>query len=279
MTASLPALEIEPLFLPGQAGRVFALYIGPRAAARGAVLYLPSFAEEMNRCRSTVALQARQLAALGHACLLLDYHGTGDSEGDFDAARWSTWCADALMAADWLRKRSGHAPVLWGLRLGALLAAEVASQSAGALNRLLFWQPVADGKTFLTQYLRLRVASLMDRGLPAETTESIRTQLRSGDGVEISGYRLPGGLSGDIDSKKMLDIEHFGGMQIDWFENVDQPDKPLSIGAQRVVDGIVGKSGVVKVHTFCDPAIWSLHSRDNAPDLVAKTTALFAEAA
>lgn len=276
MTASASELAIEPMFLPGQAGRVFALYIGPRTTARGAVLYLPSFAEEMNRCRATVALQARQLAALGHACVLLDYHGTGDSEGEFDAARWSTWCADALMAADWLRQRSGHAPVLWGLRLGALLAAEVASQSGGALNRLLFWQPVADGKTFLTQYLRLRVASLMDRGLPAETTESIRAQLRTGAGVEISGYRLPGGLSGDIDSKKMLDIDAFGGMQIDWFENVDQPDKPPSMGAQRVVDGIISKAGVVKMHPFCDPAIWSLHSRDNAPDLIAKTTALFA---
>ena len=87
-----------PLFIDGTAGRLFAIYLAPapEAPRRGAVLYLPPFAEEMNRSRRMVLLQARRMVELGYQVLIVDLYGTGDSEGDFADARWAIWRADYL---------------------------------------------------------------------------------------------------------------------------------------------------------------------------------------
>ncbi len=80
----------------------------------------------MDRCRAWLAEQARALAGIGLACLLLDLYGTGDSEGDLAALDWETWLDDVERTAAWFKARTGLAPMLWGLRTGALLAAELA---------------------------------------------------------------------------------------------------------------------------------------------------------
>ncbi len=56
---------MEVFFLQGAQGQLFSVYhpsslSGP---ARGGLVYLPPFAEEMNRARRMAALQARRLAA------------------------------------------------------------------------------------------------------------------------------------------------------------------------------------------------------------------------
>ena len=57
--------RVEPLFLDGGAGRLFAVHVRPEAAARETLIYVPPFAVEMNRSRRMAALQARALAARG----------------------------------------------------------------------------------------------------------------------------------------------------------------------------------------------------------------------
>jgi alpha-beta hydrolase superfamily lysophospholipase len=52
---------------------------------------------------------------------------------------------------------------LWGLRLGALLALDAAPLCDPAPAGFVLWQPVVSGEQFLTQFLRLRVASAMPR--------------------------------------------------------------------------------------------------------------------
>ena len=139
----------QPVFLSLNGRRLFGLQIVPTGPCTGAMLYLPPFVEEMNRCRSHVVLQARALAALGWHTLLLDPHGTGESEGQTTDADWEHWLADAAAAARWLVDLTGQPLALWGLRTGALLAAELAAgmvaNSADEPPRLLLWQPVLDG--------------------------------------------------------------------------------------------------------------------------------------
>ena len=55
----------RPIFIDSPSGRLFGVYCAPGASTRrrGAVLYVPPFAEEMNRSRRMVALQARAFAA------------------------------------------------------------------------------------------------------------------------------------------------------------------------------------------------------------------------
>ncbi len=101
---------------------------------RGALLYLPPFAEEANRSRRMAVLQARRLAARGWPVLLLDPFGTGDSAGAFHEARWELWLADAARAAAWLATRWPGGSVLIRFRRfisGSLALASSPAQVSG----------------------------------------------------------------------------------------------------------------------------------------------------
>ena len=275
MAASQP----EPLFLQGAAGPVFALYLPAQGQARQAFVYLPPFAEEMNRCRATAAQQARALSQQGVACLLLDPYGTGDSSGNLDQATWDIWVQDTLTAADWLAQRT-QAPVgLWGFRLGALLAADAANREPGRFRRLLLWQPVQDGKLFLTQYLRLRVAFLMDRNLPPETTDQMRATLAAGQTLEVAGYPIAGPLARDLDGVKLAQFTQLAGMEVDWLEQVSEADKPLTPASQKGIRQLLEQGCQVTSTSFTGPPIWQLHKRDVVPELVRLTSTRMQEVA
>ncbi len=132
MTAASRSTPFEPVMIEEIAGPVLAIHHAPRmrrARARG-VVYLPPFAEEMNRARRMATLQAQTLAAGGDGALILDPYGSGDSGGEFGDARWETWHNDAARAVSWMHERGYESIVLIGLRLGALLALDAARDPA-----------------------------------------------------------------------------------------------------------------------------------------------------
>ncbi|MBN9422686.1 MAG: alpha/beta hydrolase, partial [Candidatus Accumulibacter sp.] len=121
-------MACEAFFLPATSGQRYCLFHRPatEGAARGALVYVHPFAEEMNKSRRMAAVQARALAAAGYAVLQIDLHGCGDSSGDFADASWAGWLDDVELACAWLRARCAAPLWLWGLRSGCLLAAEAA---------------------------------------------------------------------------------------------------------------------------------------------------------
>ncbi|MBT0960590.1 hydrolase 2, exosortase A system-associated [Denitromonas iodatirespirans] len=272
-------MTMRPFFLESDGARLFALECLPQGRPRGAVLYVPPFAEEMNRCRAIVAEQARAFAHLGYASLCIDLFGTGESEGEFEDARWDIWERNVSDAASWLADKTGQAVTLWGFRLGALLAASVAAKAPGRYPQLLLWQPVADGKPFVTQTLRQRVAWLMGQGLPAESTDDIRAALAGGAVVEVAGYSLSGPLVEGISAQKLGALSGLEGVRIDWFEHVADAGAELSIACRRNLDALEKLGAQVTAHPFVGAPLWQLHKRDEAPDLVAQTTARYAPAA
>src|SRR5438045_2789030 len=123
MSRSRSQAPFEAFFLQGEAGERFCVFYAARGAPLGSVIYLHPFAEEMNKSRRMAALQARAFAARGYAVLQIDLLGCGDSSGGFDDARWSRWKHDVRNAQRWLSDHAEGPMHLWGLRLGALLAA------------------------------------------------------------------------------------------------------------------------------------------------------------
>lgn len=275
MISEKNASPLEAFFLEGPKGPIFALFTPARGAIRGALLYLPPFAEEMNRCRNLVAEQTRVFSNLGYASLLLDYFGTGDSGGEFSEADWETWLADAGVALDWLETRSNQQVTLWGCRIGALLAADLANRQSERVSGLLLWQPVLNGKLFIKQYLRLRVAALVDRNLPAETTDEIRSRLKAGAIIDVAGYPISDRLVGSIEDVRMDDFDWLKGFDIDWCELVMAPGAPFPPASHKVIDALSARDNRVRRHPFTDPPIWQLHNRDQAPNLLATTTEIF----
>jgi exosortase A-associated hydrolase 2 len=265
----------EPLFLEGAAGRLFAIHHPPRGAFARAALYLPPFAEEMNRSRRVAALLARSLAEAGCGALLLDPYGTGDSEGDFAAARWETWREDARAGIAFLKARGYREVALVGLRLGALLALE-AARGTEAVSQVVLWQPVLKGEQMLTQFLRLRLAAGLGAGKEGrETTADLRRRLQAGETLEIAGYALAPALAAAIDKLELGPLGVEAGAAIEWIA-VEPEDAPPAPAQEKVAEEWRARGLIVRRHRVADEPFWSLQETTLAPALVARTTALLA---
>lgn len=263
----------RPFFLDRPDGRLFAILHQPGSqAATASVLYLPPFAEEMNRSRRMAALQARRLAAEGCRVLLLDPLGCGDSAGDFADATWECWIDDAAAAIDWLFIEAGAPVTLWGLRLGGVLAAEAARRRPERVSRLVLWQPVASGRTMLTRFLRVRVAAALTGGGERETTQSLRQRLAEGAAVEIAGYALNPDLAASLDGIGLASLRPPPSVAIDWLEIVAAPDRPVSPASQEVIDAWRVAGSALSVHTVVGEPFWSIQETTIATAVLAETT-------
>lgn len=194
----------EPFFFDSPSGRLFALWRAP-ADARKSVLCIPPFAEEMNKCRRQMTLTANGLLAKGHAVLLFDLFGTGDSEGEFGAATWAGWKEDVAAALAWLRENGPSLAGIIAVRSGCMLASETLRDGADSVPCSVFWQPVATGSQLMTQFLRLRVAaSMMDSG-GRESVDALKKRLADGESLEVAGYELSPALWQAVEEAQLAD--------------------------------------------------------------------------
>ena len=99
---------------------------------------------------------------------------------------------------------------------------------------LMLWQPVHSGATFLTQFLRLRIANdmLSDDKEKGGGTKALRDALRGGEALEMAGYELAPALADAIES---LDAAALlaTGCPVHWFEAVPADGRPLSPAARQ----------------------------------------------
>jgi len=280
----------EVFFLPaasaeGGAQRLCLFYPAERSqpggAPRGLVLYIHPFAEEMNKARRMAALQARALAQAGYAVLQIDLLGCGDSSGDFGDATWQDWVRDVVQGCQWLRKQSnrpgansGQAPLwLWGLRAGCLLAVEAANKLDETCN-FLFWQPPAAGKPLLQQFLRLKVAGDLLGGQSKGVMEGMRQQLATGSPVEIAGYLLSPGLASGLEQAALAPPAAQGPAQrLEWFEVSTRDDASLSPISTQTIARWQQAGFKVGSHLVRGPAFWQTTEIEDAPALIAATTA------
>lgn len=271
-------MRSQPFFLDTADGRLFAVHHRPDGPAVGQLLCVLPFNEEMNRSRSMVTLMAQGFASLGMGTLVLDLLGTGDSEGDFGDARWDIWQRNLQAGHDWLQQQDGGCRWIWGIRLGALMAVELQSRQQRADLGLLLWQPVLDGKTHLTQFLRVRMAAALDRAdQPKETTASMRAQLAVGKPVEVAGYLLHPELCAALDAAKLGAHLPAAGCRVLWLEQGSGEPPAMSLPSQTLLARWPGDKVRCDARLFSGPAFWQLHERTLTPDAIAQTLAWLKE--
>ncbi len=153
MTQNPPAVpeaaaRIEPAQLDGfdRGPRLGVWWRPTRTAPRGAVLCVQPLGRERAVARHTLALQAWRLAERGWSVLMVDLFGSGDSPGDPGEATLEQWRADLLRAAMLARQEHSGLNVLWGVRYGALLAADVAVALDQLVDAFVFWQAPESGR-------------------------------------------------------------------------------------------------------------------------------------
>ncbi len=279
-----------PLYLPTDAGVVFTLSVTPPATAcpKHWVLYCPPLAEEMNKSRAMVMLQARQMAQAGCGVLIPDYAGTGDSPGEFEQVCWDQWRKQMVWLLNWLAGQGAESVSLWGLRLGALMAVDVMthylSRQQEALirplpiERLLLWQPVASGKTWLNQFLRLRVASGIfqkpDAGINAEnkagkkeSAQDLRQRLASGEVLEVAGYRISPELAEALESQQLTDYTPPPSTEVMWLEVGAQTDPKILPVSARIIDQWQQAAVPVQAHALQGDQFWMTQEISYAPGL------------
>jgi len=242
-------------FLPARSGQRFCVY-HPGSPDGPAIVYAHPFCEEMNKSRRMAALQSRRFAAAGYAVLQIDLFGCGDSSGDFLDARWETWKDDLRTAIDWLRSRARGPLGLWGLRLGATLAADVARDPGLGVKHLVLWQPVVSGELLITQFLRLRLAAeMLADGAAQSGVRGLRESLRAGAAQEIGGYDLHPGLAAEIDALRLAELAP-AVARVHCLE-VSGTDTRLTPATQRAMDAWRSKGLSVRATAVEGEPFWS----------------------
>lgn len=269
-------VTVEGQYVSGIAGLVHLVQISPVTARRGAVLLVPPFAEEMNKSRRMMRLLAGELAEAGYKVILPDLYGTGDSYGHFIEANWDTWTSDLETAISATGVHQSEVAGIVGIRLGALLALDAVCKGIIGADRLIFWNPIPNGKAFLDAFLRLRsMASMMGGSDERESISDLRTLLHSEGEVEVAGYRLSADLAGRIDSMDLLDLAPRAGLPVQWLEVAQSEQTSLSYGPSKKIDQLVKLGVEIDAQAVHGPQFWTTTETTTAPALLEATRLLF----
>jgi pimeloyl-ACP methyl ester carboxylesterase len=147
-----PAGAIPIVFQAG-GGPCFGWFHAAGAPVRGVgVVMCRPLGYESLCAYQTYTQLAETLAGAGFDVVRFDYHGTGDSAGsDSDPARVRAWTDSVRAAIDEVRRYGGVSRIaLFGVRLGATLAAHAASE-IGGVESLVMWAPCATGRSLVRE--------------------------------------------------------------------------------------------------------------------------------
>jgi alpha-beta hydrolase superfamily lysophospholipase len=196
-------LAPAPIYFGDASARLFGWVHQPesRARATGVVLCNP-LGDDYVRAHRTLRHLAEALCVAGFPVLRFDFHGTGDSAGDErDPGRIAAWRRDLATAIDELRHHSGAARVaVVGLRLGATIAAEVASQRDDVASVVL-WHPFFDGTSFTSETLRVH---RMHRMLEPDSFSA--GPAKHVDGEEALGFFLTNETIADLEQIDLMTL-------------------------------------------------------------------------
>jgi pimeloyl-ACP methyl ester carboxylesterase len=186
---------MNPFYFGGSDQRLFGVYDAGRAEAgrSGAVVLCNPWGPEYIHAHRTMRVAANMLTAAGFHTLRFDYFGTGDSAGDLEQASVAIWEDNIRAAVREVTEISGVTrATLIGLRFGGLLAARVAAASPALIDRLVLWDPVPDGRTYLNELFRAARAEIPARRGPIARPAS------DGGGHEVLGHAVTARMAGEI---------------------------------------------------------------------------------
>lgn len=233
-------------------GHRFRLVSGPsQGRPRGTVVFVPPFAEEMNKSRRMSARMARLLAGNGWRAIQRDPAGCGDSSGDFGDATWSDWIEDVCAELESAQQDGGEC-WMHCTRAGALLAAP--ALEAYPRTHLLLWQPVISGAQHLQQFLRLQTGARVVGAAKSDKPSPLQ-RLRAGASVEVAGYELSAAVAEGM-RLAVFDVPASFAGRIAWLE-LSQDEMPTpSPAAQRTASALRERGVSVSLECLAGPSFW-----------------------
>lgn len=208
------ASSATPQVLPirfGTADReLVGIYQSPASAAdqREFCVLCNPFGEETMRSHRLFRTIAERLVRGGMHVLRFDYFGSGDSAGDGTEGELDGWTRDVLAAHAEIARRSGASRgVLFGLGLGATLAALASRQMRRGAGRLVLWEPVTNGASYLATLAAAHIANRKSAvGRRWETDPDLYAQIVAETQNQVLGNPLTPTLKAQL---KLLTLDSF----------------------------------------------------------------------
>ncbi|WP_082446101.1 alpha/beta fold hydrolase [Marinobacter lipolyticus] len=163
-----------------------------------AVVLCNPFGQEYLRAHKSMRRLAINLSKLGYSVLRFDYRGTGDSAGDLTGVTADHWVEDIEHAIQEAVDMAAVPKVaLIGLRLGALVAAKAAKNN-NQVSRLVMWDPIADGSSYLHD--------IISTVLEAQNQGS-RSRILKADGtLHFNGFSMPLPFQENLSNLRLDDL-------------------------------------------------------------------------
>jgi exosortase A-associated hydrolase 2 len=190
-------IKCHPEFVDLKSGRLFSLKVSVSDVKQSkAVIFIPPFAEEMNKSRK---MMKSMLEATGQHSdgFLFDLFGTGDSEGHLANTSWDSWKQNLGDYVEYVVSRGDYSSIEFVcLRTGSLLLNDWlndidSSKCAWSIDGIHYWNPVVKAQQFVTQFLRLKLAAEMMRSDgDKRTTKDLMAELQQNGQLEVAGYML-----------------------------------------------------------------------------------------
>ena len=242
------------LYFGGTRRSLFGVLHEPtRAAATRVVVFCAPLWREAVRAHRVLRQLGVRLAKDGLTVMRFDYSGAGDSAGDSEVGDVETWLADIGAAVDEVRRVKGVARVtLLGLRFGATLAALTAA-ARDDIERLVLWEPVAEGPKYLE-------AGLADQRAWADVYAEWRRLPRAAvadPGDEILGFRVTEAMRASIAAVDLAQVPRTAPHVL--VIERDAPDEARGLSAVLSARG-------ARVHheVLAEAEIWKEHRTEGA---------------
>ncbi|AMM24061.1 serine aminopeptidase domain-containing protein [Variovorax sp. PAMC 28711] len=221
-------------------------------AQRAAVLMCYPFGHEATRIHRLYRVLAERLCRQGIAVLRFDFHGAGDSPGADTDGEMSGWEQDILQAHGELVRMTSAACVSWfASRLGATLALRSAG-AARELKRLVLWDPIVDGATYVKE-LRVTQAATLDLAFYARSPSwyVAKPELATSPLTESMGFGISAELADQIARLRSSDLAVPASVPATVFASPDDTNvagwcKAQSAGVRRVA-----------LETLVHPIVWT----------------------
>jgi len=171
------------------------------------VVLCPPFGHEYMVSYLSYKHLANTLAKAGFDVLFFDYNNSGDS-ADLDGDKVAIWQSNIRAAAAQLRQIAGLEQVsLFGLRLGALLAASVATDIQA--SALIMLAPAVSGRAYCRELQVLRNMSALqstssaDAAEPSASADNVESGKQISDD-ELTGYEFSAEMRSSVGKLDML---------------------------------------------------------------------------
>lgn len=199
--------------------QLYGVHHAPTSASfqNTAILICYPIGREYMRCHRALVRLCDRLARSGYHSLRFDYYGTGDSAGSSGTGDIDEWVANTRTAATELRDISGAEYIsMVGVRLGGAIATQASAAEAN-IDKLVLWDPISNGESYMRQLTRLHKAFTDDLDRfpkPASRSRNLFSD-------ELVGMSIPPALR---DSIRRIDLASLNTMNAEHVSVVSTTD-------------------------------------------------------